>query len=304
MSDDTIKSDKSDASASPISPEKLIHRVTNMYNKGGFSERYGTDMIITNAVILASLVGVTYFVVDANMTRVKQTWRTQRCKPLIMPLAGFINAPQDVDKSEYTSQNFNFCISEMFKAVFDNVVSIFYYMVATVTNVFKKSLEAVHQFRLFFNRLKEQFIKFVIQTLQSIVNFIIPFINILVKLRDMMKKMEGIFLTIIYALGGAYMTLRSLFGNILTLCIIIICVLLVILIIMWVVVALTWSIPFLIPFHPPILAAAITFTVTTLVILILFTIVAVFCGMVFKTNTSVPKPKGNAQSKMNEHQNA
>lgn len=302
MSEDTTKSDKRDAS--PLTPEELIHRLTNIYNKGGFSERYGTDMIITYAVILASLVGVTYFVTEAKMSRLKQTWRTQRCKPLIMPIAGLINAPQDVDKSEYTSQNFNFCISEMFKAVFDNAISIFHYMVATVTNVFKKSLEAIHRIRLFFNKLKEQFLKFVILIIQGIMNFIIPFINILVKLRDMMKKIEGIFLTIIYALTGAYMSLRSLFGNILTLCLIIIVALLVILIIMWVVVALTWSIPFLIPFHPPILAAAITFTVTTLAILILFTIVAVFCGTVFKINTSVPKPKGNAQSKMDEHKNA
>lgn len=289
--------------SSPVSSETLINRVNDMYKRVGFSDRYGKDMMVTNAVILATLVGITYFIVDANMIHIKQTWRTQRCKPLIMPLAGIINAPQNMDKSEYTSQNFNFCISEMFKAVFDNVVSIFYYMVATVSNIFKKSLEAVHQIRLFFNKLKEQFLKFVIQTVQSIVNFIIPFINILVKLKDMMRKMEGVFLSIIYMLGGAYMALKSLFGTILTLCIIIIVVLLVILIIMWVLVAVFWSVPFLIPFHPPLLAAAITFTVTTLVILILFTIVAVFCGMVFKTNTSVPKAKGKAQSKMDEHQN-
>jgi hypothetical protein len=117
----------------------------------------------------------------------------------------------------------------------------------------------------------------------------------------MMRKMEGVFLSIIYMLGGAYLALKSLFGTILTLCIIIIVVLLVILIIMWVMVAVFWAVPFLVPFHPPILIAATTFTITVVIIVILFSIVAAFCGMVFQVNSSVPKVKAKAQSKMDEH---
>jgi hypothetical protein len=288
-------------SASTISPELLINRIADMYKKGGFFEKYSKDVVITVFVILAVLTGMTYFIVDANMINIKKSWTSYRCKPFILPLAGFINAPQDMDKSQYTSENFNFCASAMFKFVFDNAISVFYYMVATVTNIFKQCLEAIEQIRRLYVRIKEQFLTFVIETVRSILNFIVPFINLLVKLRDMMRKMEGVFLSIIYMLGGAYLALKSLFGTILTLCIIIIVVLLVILIIMWVLVAVFWSVVFLVPFHPPILAAAITFTVTTLIIVILFTIVAVFCGMVFQTNSSVPKVKSKAGEKMEEN---
>jgi hypothetical protein len=260
------------------------------------------DILLSSLTIFAALTAVTYFIADANMRHIKQNWVTERCKPLVMPLAGHINAPDDTDASEYTSQNFNFCISDMFGHVFNRVISVFYYMVSVTTNVFKNIIDTVHKLRLFLVNLKNQFLKFIVETMYSVINFVVPFINLLVKMRDMMNKLEGVFLAIIYMLNGAYMSLKSLFGSILILCIIVIVVLLVIMIIMWVLVAVFWSVVFLVPFHPPILAAAITFTVTTVIILILFSIVAAFCGMVFQTNTSVPKVKNKkSQDKMNEH---
>lgn len=285
-----------------VSPEVLVNRVNDMYKAGGFASKYASDILISTITIMVSLTVITYFIVDANMRSIKQNWVNERCKPLIMPLAGFINPPDDVEASEYTSQNFNFCISEMFSRVFNQAIAVFYYMVNVTTNVFKGIMETVHKLRLFLVDLKNKFLKFIVETMYSIINFVIPFINLLVKMRDMMNKLEGVFLSIIYMLNGAYMALKSLFGSILILCIIIIVVLLVIMIIMWVLVAVFWSIAFLVPFHPPILAAAITFTVTTLIIVILFSIVAAFCGMVFQTNSSVPKVKNKkSQEKMNEH---
>jgi hypothetical protein len=283
-----------------VSPEVLMTRVSKMYKKESFVEKYTMDMVVTTALFLAVLSGVVFLILDANMIYVRKSWKSYRCNPLVMPIAGFINAPQNMDKSEYTSQNFNFCTSEIFKVIFDNVISVFYYMVETTINIFKQSLNAVHQLRLFLSNLKTEFLKFIVNTVESIVNFIVPFINILIKLKDMMRKMEGIFLSIIYMLGGVYLALKSLFGSILTLCIIIIVILLVILIVFWVLVAVFWAVPFLIPFHPPVLVAAITFTVTVVIILILFSIVAAFCAMVFQVNSSVPKVKAKAQSKMDE----
>jgi hypothetical protein len=150
--------------------------------------------------------------------------------------------------------------------------------------------------------MREEFLNFIVATMHSILNFIIPFVNILVKMRDLMRKIEGIFLSVIYMLAGGYMALKSLIGSILTLCIIVIVVLIIIMIVMWVLVAVFWSVPFLVPFHPPLLIASITFTLTVIAILIPFCIVAVFASKVFKTNTTVPKVKNKkAQEKMAEN---
>ena len=280
----------------------LLSRINQMYSTTGFVAKYGFHLFVTIIIICLFVVAISYFVFDMQLRNIKRNWSTERCKPLIMPLAGIINAPDDMDKSEYASQNFSYCTSQFFKYVFEAVVSTLYYITGLIVSVFKSALESIHKFRMFFNQRREQFLNFIVATMHSIMNFIIPFVNILVKMRDLMRKIEGIFLSTIYMLAGGYMALKSLIGSILTLCIIVIVVLIIIMIVMWVLVAVFWSVPFLVPFHPPLLIASVTFTLTVIAILIPFCIVAVFASKVFKTNTTVPKVKNKkAQEKMAEN---
>lgn len=268
----------------------VLLKIKELY-KPGFFNKYGTDLFIAIITVVAFILTISYFIVDMQMKSIKRNWSTERCKPLIMPFAGFINAGQDESKSEYASQNFSYCTSQLFTYVFEKVISSMYYIVDVVVNIFKSMLESIQAIRIFFNNLREQFLKIVIQTMHSIMNFVIPFIRILVSMRDLMNKIEGIFLSVIYMCTSAYLALKSFIGSLLTLSIIIICVMLILMIIMWVLVAVFWTIVPLVPFHPPVLAAAITFTLTFILIIVPFCIVAAFAGMVFQVNTTVPKVK-------------
>ena len=278
--------------ASSSSPARALVKIKQLY-KPGFFNKYGTDLLISIIIICAFVLVVLYFVFDMQLKTIKRNWSTERCKPLIMPFAGIINASQDESKTEYASQNFSYCTSQFFTYIFEKAISSMYYIVDVIVNIFKSLLETVNQIRVLFNNLREQFLKIVIKTLHSIMNFVIPFIRILVSMRDLMNKMEGIFLSVIYMCTSAYMALKSLVGSLLTLSIIIICVMLILMIIMWVLVAVFWTALPLIPFHPPVLAAAITFTLTFIAIIVPFCIVAAFAGMVFQVNTTVPKVNNN-----------
>jgi hypothetical protein len=268
-----------------------LMQIKQLYNSKGFMAKYGFQLFISIVLIFAFCVVTAYFVFDMQLRSIKHNWSTERCKPLIMPLAGIINAPNDVDKIEYASQNFSYCTSQFFTSVFEKIVSSFYYITNIIVRVFNSMLEAIDAIRVFFNALKERFIKIVIETLHGIMNFIIPFLNILIKMRDLMNKTEGIFLSIIHVLAGSYLALKSLIGSLLVLSIIIIVVMIVLMIIMWVLVAVFWTNPLLLPFHPPILIGAISFTLTFILIIVPFCIMAAFAGMVFKVNTTVPKVK-------------
>lgn len=267
----------------------ILIQLRKIYKTNGFFEKYGFHLFIAIVIVLAFATTTAYFVFDLQLSAIRRSWSSERCKPLIMPLAGIINAPDGVDKSEYTSTNFNYCVSQFFTSVFEKVMSGMYYATNIVVGVFRSALESINSFRIFFDKLREHFLTTIIQTLQGIMNFIIPFINVLVKMRDLMKKIEGVFIAIINMLFSAYLTLKSLIGSLLTLSIIIIVVMIVILIVMWVLVAVFWAVPFLIPLHPPVLIAAITFTLTVILIIVPFCILAVFAGMVFKVNSTVPK---------------
>jgi len=279
------------ASSSPPSykPPALV-TIKQLY-KPGFFNKYGADLFVSIIIICAFILTILYFTFDMQLKSIRRNWSSERCKPMIMPFAGFINATQDESKTEYASQNFSYCTSQFFTYIFEKVISSMYYIVDVVVNIFKSLLESVNQIRIFFENLREQFLKMIIETLHSIMNFVIPFIRILVSMRDLMNKTEGIFLTVIYMCSSAYMALKSLVGSLLTLSIIIICVMLILMIIMWVLVAVFWTALPLVPFHPPVLAAAITFTLTFILIIVPFCIVAAFAGMVFQVNTTVPKVK-------------
>jgi hypothetical protein len=267
----------------------ILTQLRKIYNTTGFFEKYGFHLFIAIVIIFAFSTATAYFVFDLQLGAIRRNWSSERCKPLIMPLAGIINAPEGADKAEYASTNFNYCVSQFFTSVFEKVISGMYYATNIAVGVFTSALESIDAFRVFFNKLREHFLTTIIQALHGIMNFIIPFINVLVKMRDLMKKIEGIFLAIINMLFSAYLALKSLIGSMLTLSIIIIVVMLIILIIMWVLVALFWAVPFLIPFHPPVLVGAITFTLTVILIIVPFCILAAFAGMVFKVNSTVPK---------------
>ena len=286
--------------AAAAAPSAALIKIKELY-KPGFFNKYGTDLYITIVILIAFIMATVYFVVDMQLKRIKLNWSTERCKPLIMPFAGIINATQDESKSEYASQNFSYCTSQFFRYVFEKIVSSIYYIMDIIVNIFKSMLEAVQAIRIFFNKLRERFLKIIIQTMHGIMNFIIPFIRILVSMRDLMNKIEGIFLSIIYMCTSAYMALKSFIGSLLTLSIIIICVMIVLMIIMWVLVVVFWTAVPLVPFHPPVLSAAISFTLTFIAIIVPFCIVAAFAGMVFQVNTTVPKVKNKkAQEKIAE----
>lgn len=281
---------RGNASSPAAAPNAALIKIKELY-KPGFFNKYGTDLYITIVIVIAFIMATVYFVVDMQLKRIKLNWSTERCKPLIMPFAGIINATQDESKSEYASQNFSYCTSQFFRYVFEKIVSSIYYIMDVIVNIFKSMLEAVQAIRIFFDKLRERFLKIIIETMHGIMNFIIPFIRILVSMRDLMNKIEGIFLSIIYMCSSAYMALKSFIGSLLTLSIIIICVMIVLMIIMWVLVAVFWTAAPLLPFHPPLLSAAISFTLTFIAIIVPFCIVAAFAGMVFQVNTTVPKVK-------------
>ena len=276
---------------------EIFMKLSKLYSATGFFDKYGTHLFITIVIILAFAIITAYFVFDLQLSAIRRNWSSERCKPLVMPLAGIINAPYGTDKMEYASTNFNFCVSQFFTSVFEKIIGGMYYATNIAVGVFTSALESIEAFRIFFNKLREHFLTTIISAMHGLMNFVIPFINVLVKMRDMMKKIEGIFLAVINMLFSAYLALKSLIGSMLTLSIIVIVVMLIILIILWVLVALFWSVPFLVPFHPPVLVGAITFTLTVILILIPFCILAAFAGMVFKVNTTVPKVKN---SKANE----
>ncbi|NBP57381.1 hypothetical protein EBU71_12770, partial [bacterium] len=102
-----------------LKKQPIIERLRYLYGDNTFSGRYGIDIIKVSVIIFVFMCAVTYFQIQIKLNEVKYDWPQYRCRPDVMPFAGWINAPEGVDPMEYTKQNFMECSSNMTKGVFD-----------------------------------------------------------------------------------------------------------------------------------------------------------------------------------------
>ena len=138
-----------------IKKQPIVDRLNYLYGDKTFTGRYGIDIIKVCLVIFLFMSAVTYFQIQNKLLEVKQNWPEYRCRPDVMPFAGWINAPDGVSPLEYTKQNFMECSANSTKGVFERPMSMVYVIFNVIMGVFKNILEVIEKFRLLFNRMRD-----------------------------------------------------------------------------------------------------------------------------------------------------
>ena len=220
-----------------LKKQPIIERLNYLYGDKTFSGLYGIDIIKVCVVIFIFMSAVTYFQVQNKILQVKRDWPEYRCRPDVMPFAGWINAPDGVSPMEYTKQNFMECSSNSTKGVFDRPMSMVYAIFNVVMGIFKNILEVIEKFRILFNRMRDALKNIFLTVFYRIQNILIPIQNMLIKMVDFFEKIKGILATFLLTFVGVLWSFYSLIGSIYELVIII-------LIIMMIVIIFIWYIPF------------------------------------------------------------
>ena len=90
--------------------------IQDLYNKSGFFDRYGSDIIITIVFLIVFIYLIIYFSIVNNIQSLKTDWENKKCNPAYMPFAGIINnTSADTSNFQYSLNNFNNCIQEISK---------------------------------------------------------------------------------------------------------------------------------------------------------------------------------------------
>jgi hypothetical protein len=89
-----------------LKKQPIVERLNYLYGDNTFTGRYGIDIIKVCIVIFLFMSSVTYFQIQNKLLEVKQEWPKYKCRPDVMPFAGWINAPDGMSPLEYTKQNF------------------------------------------------------------------------------------------------------------------------------------------------------------------------------------------------------
>ena len=223
-----------------LKKQPIIDRLNYLYGDKTFSGRYGIDIIKVCVVIFIFMSAVTYFQIQNKLLDVKRDWPEYRCRPDVMPFAGWINAPEGVSPMDYTKQNFMECSANTTKGVFDRPMSMVYAIFNVVMGIFRNILQVIERFRLLFNRMRDTLKNIFLAVFNRIQNVLIPLQNMLIKMVDFFEKIKGILATFLLTFVGALWSFYSLIGSIYELVIIILIIMIIVIIVLWYVPFVGW----------------------------------------------------------------
>lgn len=131
----------------------FFDNINKLYIKKGYFDLYGGSFIVMLIVLMTFFVFFSYYWILSNRTDIKKDWNTMKCHPGVIPFAGFINAPEGVDKSEYTKENFTGCLFNIFKnitKVFTAPIQIIYNVLLNFFMSMLNSVNNIRQMQAFF----------------------------------------------------------------------------------------------------------------------------------------------------------
>jgi hypothetical protein len=224
-----------------LKKKPIIERLNYLYGDKTFSGRYGIDILKVCLVIFIFMSAVTYFSLQNKLLEVKRDWPEYRCRPDVMPFAGWINAPEGVSPLEYTKQNFMECSANTTKSVFDRPMSMVYVIFNVIMGIFKNILGAIEKFRLLLNRMRDTLKTVFLSVFYRIQNIIIPIQNLLIKMVDFFEKIKGILATFLLTFVGVLWSFYSLIGSVYEMIVIILVVMMIVIIVLWYIPFVGWA---------------------------------------------------------------
>ena len=222
----------------------IYDKINKLYSGSNYMSKYGSDVWAAIIICILFLLLTNYYIFANTLEVIRSDWSNQRCNPLIIPFAGFINKPSNETNLEFTVTNFNGCINSMLKEIIDLSVQPLYFAVGILQEAVISLMDVVNKIRELTSGLREQFNDIFEQLMAGISNVVVFFLNFVVKMKDSMAKINGILTSALFTLFGSYMAAESLFLSLIDLMTIILIVIVLIIVLYWALAIGLFPIPF------------------------------------------------------------
>ena len=152
------------------------------------------NLIYVNLGFIAQITVMMYF---KSALEIKENWPIYRCNP---PYWVF---------SENISEDFTYCVQNTQMNMMGFFLQPLNYMIDSLTSVSSGFNEAINNIRVMFSSIRS-FVSEIIQNVFGVfLNLIVEFQKIIISIKDMVGKMVGIVVTIMYILDGSIKTMKS-----------------------------------------------------------------------------------------------
>ena len=256
-----------------------FEKIKKMYGKITYLDQYSGSVILYIIQTIVLIIIVSYCFIMINAQPVIDDWPNQRCKPNIIPVAGFIYHPEGVSAADYTYENFTYCTQNILSSISGMALEPLTFVTSLLGNMTQQIGDDIQAARGMFDKVRTMAQDVTQEIMGRIMNFTIPLQQMIISFRDTLSKIEGTMTSGLYFLLGSYYSLQSLMGAIAQFIISILIGLAIMIAVFWLV-PFTWG-------------AAIANTAIFVAISIPMALILAFMVDVLhvKTNLSMPKLK-------------
>ncbi len=194
-----------------------VYKIINkLYDKTGFLEKYGGSLWITIIFFIIFFYIISYYHILNNIQPIKADWVNQRCSPTVIPFAGIINPPPDGKETpfEFTANNFSNCVYGILNDIIGVFLAPFYYLTSSFGDIFSMMTETLNIIRKMIFSIRTSILKVGENAFNRLLNVMIPIQYILMKVKDLTNKAQGVVSAGVFTLFGLYQTIVASIGAI------------------------------------------------------------------------------------------
>jgi hypothetical protein len=213
--------------------------VKNLYKDIGFMGQYGADVFLCFIYLLIPIIVFVYFKTMKDSESIKDDWANQRCKLNVIPFAGFIYKPDNMSMTDFTQQNFTFCLQNIVKSGSSFALQPLAYLTSYLGLIFADINNSINSSRILVSNIRTNISKISNEIINRIINFTIPITKMMIAFNDLIKKVIAILTSGLYTSLSTYYALKAFLGALVQLIIYVLISAVAVIISLWLV-PVTW----------------------------------------------------------------
>ena len=188
-------------------------RFNKIYDNQGFFDLYNGSVMTTLFVFLVFFIVFSFFYVQRYLAPIKENWAKERCSPMVIPFAGFINPSRDKNAFEYTADNFNYCIKNIVKETTSFAIEPITHIVHLISEIHKSMTNAMDDTRKVISTTRSGAGNFSEDVMKRTLNLLIPLQQMIILFKNTLGKAHAVLTAGLYsAIGGFWFMISALFS--------------------------------------------------------------------------------------------
>ena len=160
-----------------------------------------SDIVLAIVIIIIFSFLYSSSAFTMKLEEIKKDWPTYRCNPAAMPFASYFGSDP--------IENFTYCVGNIQKDLMGFFLQPINYVLGIIVELGQFLLDRVQFIRKFMDYMRNMITNLIGDTYGMLINIIVQFQKLIIKVKDLVMKMMGIMMTFMYLIQGAILTGKS-----------------------------------------------------------------------------------------------